>query len=76
MAANKGGGGGDSKQGLIITLVLFVLLSIILSVVAYYGYADQQRLTDAAKDAKQKEDTAKKDRDSEKFQRALLRSII
>jgi hypothetical protein len=72
--AAKGGGGGDSKQGLIITLVIFVLLSIILSVVAYYGYADQSKLEAAAKDAAQKEAATKKDRDAQQFQKLLLKA--
>jgi hypothetical protein len=74
MAANKGG--GDSKQGLIITLVIFVLLSIILSVVAYYGYADQQKLMDDKKAAEGKEATMKKDRDAQQYQKALLRTLV
>src|SRR5262249_31046653 len=33
-------GDGDSKQGLTIALVLFVLLSIVLGLMAYFGYAE------------------------------------
>ena len=46
MATKKGGGGsgGDSKQGLIIALVCFVLLSIGLGVFAYYGNTDKETL--------------------------------
>jgi hypothetical protein len=74
MAANKGG--GDSKQGLIITLVIFVLLSIILSVVAYYGYADQQKMLDDRNKAKADADSAKKDRDKEQYQKVLLKALV
>ena len=42
--ARSRSGGDDQKQVLTITLVLFVLLSIILSVVAYFGYAEQGEL--------------------------------
>src|ERR1700730_9133879 len=48
MPTNKG---AESKQGLIITLVCFVLLSIILGVTTYYGYAQQDALRKAAADA-------------------------
>jgi hypothetical protein len=61
---------GDSKQGLIIALVCFVLLSIILGVTTYMGYDGQAAKDTAAKDAKGKEDSAKKDRDWWKY-RAL-----
>ena len=54
---------GDSKQGLIIALVCFVLLSIILGVTTYMGYDGQTAKDTAAKEAKNKEDAAKKDRD-------------
>jgi hypothetical protein len=61
---------GDSKQGLIIALVCFVVLSIILGVTTYMGYADQDKFTASAKEASQKEATAKKERDWWKY-RAL-----
>ena len=61
---------GDSKQGLIIALVCFVLLSIVLGVTTYMGYDGQTAKDAAAKDAKNKEDSAKKDRDWWKY-RAL-----
>jgi hypothetical protein len=64
MPANKG---ADSKQGLIITLVCFILLSIILGVTTYYGYAGQADLQKATADAKKDADSAKKDRDWYKF---------
>ena len=61
---------GDSKQGLIIALVCFVLLSIVLGVTTYMGYDGQTAKDTAAKEAKGKEDSAKKDRDWWKY-RAL-----
>jgi hypothetical protein len=53
---------GDSKQGLIIALVCFVVLSIILGVTTYMGYADQDKLNSAAKDAASKTAAAEKER--------------
>ncbi len=53
---------GDSKQGLIIALVCFVVLSIILGVTTYMGYADQDKLTSAAKEAATKAANAEKER--------------
>jgi hypothetical protein len=64
MPANKG---AESKQGLIITLVGFVLLTIILGVTTYYGYAEQDALRKAAADAKKDADSAKKNRDWYKY---------
>src|SRR5207237_8410870 len=61
MAANKG---GDSKQGLIISLVIAILLVITLGVVAYYGYDGQAALEKTAKEAGAKEQSAAKDRTS------------
>src|SRR5215467_8884437 len=64
MPANKG---AESKQGLVITLVGFILLSIILGVTTYYGYAEQAALKTAADTAKKDADSAKKDRDWYQF---------
>lgn len=52
---------GESKQGLIISLVCFVLLSIILGVTTYMGYGVADEKTKAAADATTKEAAAKKD---------------
>jgi hypothetical protein len=64
MPANKG---GDSKQGLIITLVCFILLSIILGVTTYYGYAEQEALRAAANKEKGAAADMQKNRDWYKF---------
>src|SRR6267142_332718 len=61
---------GDSKQGLIIALVCFVVLSIILGVTTYMGYADLNAKETAAKEAANKTTAANKERDWWKF-RAL-----
>jgi hypothetical protein len=68
--------GGDSKQGLVIALVCFVLLSLILGVVAYYGYADQATLQTAKSDAEKKEKTANSERDYYKFVATYCKSAI
>src|SRR2546430_10062120 len=67
---------GDSKQGLIIALVFCILVIIGLGVTAYYGFADQQRLTDAAKEAGNKEKAMTKDRDFYKYAALRLRGYI
>lgn len=72
-APNKG---GDSKQGLIVTLVIFVLLSIVLSVFVYTGYDGQKAMDDAKKKAEQDRTAANNDRDANKFMKALLRNFI
>jgi hypothetical protein len=77
MAARKGGsGGGDSKQGLIITLVIFVLLTIILGVTTYLGFSGESD----AKKAKAEADKTKSEYEggSEwyQFQALLYRSYL
>jgi hypothetical protein len=69
MATKKGGGssGGDSKQGLIIALVCFVLLSIGLGVFAYYGNTDKETLITNEKKAKTELEAMKKNRDYYKY---------
>jgi hypothetical protein len=59
MPANKG---GESKQGLIITLVFFVLLSVALGVTTYYGYAEQENLKKAKDDATKEAKSMEKNR--------------
>jgi hypothetical protein len=62
---------GESK-GLIITLVFFILASIVLGVVAYYGYADQAKLTQERKDADTK---LKKMEDERNYYRFLAMQL-
>lgn len=61
---------GESRQGLIISLVCFVLLSIVLGVTTYMGYGVADEKTKAAADDKAKAAAAKKDADWYKY-RAL-----
>lgn len=57
----------DSKQGLTIALVLFVLLSIVLGLMAYFGYAEQSNLADQRDKAKARENAVSIDRDNYKM---------
>ena len=60
--------GGESKQGLIISLVLCVLTIIILGVACYYGFADKDVLEKNKKDAEAKVKDMTNDRDYYKMQ--------
>jgi predicted nucleic acid-binding Zn-ribbon protein len=73
MPAKKG---GDSKQGLIIALVCFVILTIVFGVTTYLGYSGQTDSEAKASDAQKKEATAKNDRDWYKFQAVQYRSYL
>src|SRR5258708_23039430 len=66
---------GDSKQGLIIALVCFVLLSIILGVTTYMGYDGQTAKDTAAKEAKTKADASDKDRNWWKFRALEMQAL-
>ena len=59
--------GGDSKNGLIISLVISILLVIGLGVSTYFGYAEQEDLRKKEKDAKTAEATMRKTRDWYQF---------
>jgi hypothetical protein len=67
---------GESKQGLVVTLVFFILATLGLGIATYYGFADQDRLTKEKKDAEAKEKTANAERDWYKFQSQLLRAYM
>jgi len=58
---------GDSKQGLIIALVCFVLLSIALGVTAYYGYQDNAGSLAKAKEAEGKAKSMETNRNFYKY---------
>src|SRR5262245_9130924 len=59
--------GSDSRQGLIIALVIAVLFVIGLAVSTYYGFAGQEDLAKKEKDARTAEANAKKSRDWYQF---------
>ena len=67
---------GESKQGLIITLVFFILATIGLGVAAYYGFSEQGALVSAKKEAEKKENLFKEERDWYQFQSQMYRSYM
>src|SRR5690242_3973854 len=66
----------ESKKGLIITLVFFILATLILGVATYFGFAEQEKLDKAAKEAQKNEKSAKDDRDWYKFQAQYYRAVM
>jgi hypothetical protein len=73
MAARKG---GESKQGLIITLVFFILATIGLGVSTYFGFAEQEKLTGEKKEAEKKLKTITDDREWARAQGNFFRAIM
>jgi hypothetical protein len=67
---------GESKQGLIITLVFFILLALGLGVATYFGFADQDKKDKEVKEAQAKEKTFKDERDWWRFQANLYRAYM
>lgn len=65
---------GESKQGLIITLVFFIILSIGLGVGTYIGFNEQGALEDKAKEAATKQKGAELSRDWNRFQNVLYKA--
>jgi hypothetical protein len=68
--------GADNKQGLIIALVCFVLLSVILGVFTWFGYSDQANLVANEKKAKDEKSAMEKDREYYKAQALVYRSYM
>jgi hypothetical protein len=68
--------GGESKQGLVVTLVFFILATIGLGVATYYGMADQDKLKKAAAEEKKKTDIANQERDYYLAWAGVLRSYL
>ena len=67
---------GESKQGLIITLVFFILATIGLGVATYFGFADQEVKDKAVADAKKVEKAVREERDWYKFQSEIYRCYM
>ncbi len=67
---------GESKQGLIITMVFFILATIGLGVSTYYGFAEQESLVKKAAEEKKTADAMKKERDWYKFQSMMFASYL
>ena len=58
MAAKKS---GESKQGLVVVLVFFILATIGLGVATYYGFAEQEGLNAKVKEEAKKTKTIGED---------------
>ena len=67
---------GESKQGLIITLVFFILATIGLGVATYFGFSEQEKLVQVAKKAEAEKKVFTEERDWYKFQSMILYSYI
>jgi hypothetical protein len=67
---------GESKQGLVITLVFFILATLGLGVSTYFGFADQETKEKLAKDAEAKKTNIEKDRDWYRFQAEQYRAYM
>src|SRR5262249_41945005 len=70
----KAAKGSDSKQGLIITLVVSILFNIGLGVFVYLGYAGQKEFDDKAKKAEDEKKNVDADRQWQKAQALILRA--
>src|SRR5262249_6631783 len=64
----------DSKQGLIITVVICVLLILGLGVATYYGFAGQQELEAKMKEAQKAKDSMSKIRDWERYKGLIYKA--
>lgn len=67
---------GESKQGLIITLVFFILATICLGVAAYFGFSEQSAYEKKAAEAKKGEETFKAERDYYKAAYMMARGYM
>src|SRR5262245_8834291 len=67
---------GESKQALVVTLVFFILLSIILGVLTYMGYSDADKYQKEKTTAESAEKTAKSERDSSRNVALLYRTYL
>jgi hypothetical protein len=66
----------ESKTGLVVTLVFFILATLGLGVATYYGFAEQEQLGKAKKDAEKNEKLFKDERDYYKAQANLFRHTM
>lgn len=67
---------GESKQGLVVTLVFFVLATIGLGVSTYFGFSEQEDLRKKAEDSDSKQKAEAKLIDFYKFQSMLYWAFI
>jgi len=67
---------GESKQGLVVTLVFFILATIGAGVAAYLGFANQDKLKKEKDEALKKQAEADRERNWFRFQVAVYRSYL
>lgn len=67
---------GESKQGLVITLVFFILATIGLGVATYFGFSEQEKKTQDVKKAEDEKKLFQAERDWYKFQTMIAYSYI
>jgi hypothetical protein len=66
----------ESKQGLVITLVFFILMTLGLGVATYYGFADQEKSAKDVKDAKDQKKVFQDERDFYRAQANFYRAMM
>jgi hypothetical protein len=76
MAKKRGGGGAKSNMGLIITLVFFVLATVILGVTTYLGFSEQEAKDKAKAEAIAAEKKREEERNWYRFQVRAIRQYI
>jgi hypothetical protein len=76
MPLRRGGGGGESKQGLVITLVFFVIATIGLGVATYFGFAGQDALASKEKETAGNYKKMEGNRDYYKAQALAYRAVL
>ncbi|HMF11594.1 MAG TPA: hypothetical protein VKE94_04790 [Gemmataceae bacterium] len=67
---------GESKQALVVTLVFFILLSIILSVLWYMSFSEADKLAKDKTTADNAEKSAKSERDTQRNMALLYRGYM
>lgn len=73
MATKKPGG---SNLGLIITLVFFVLTTVVLGITTYLGYSDQEKLVNEKKKAEEDAKKANSERDVYRYLYVVTRALM
>jgi hypothetical protein len=75
-AAKKRGEGGGSNMGLIVTLVFFVLATVILGVMTYMGFADQAEKEKQKAEAEKAKTAMEAERNWYRFQARMYREYM
>ncbi|HEX9285421.1 MAG TPA: hypothetical protein VF879_07100, partial [Nitrospirales bacterium] len=66
----------ESKQGLVVTLVFFILATIGAGLAAYYGFADKDKLKADLKKATEEKKAAEEQARWERFEIAMMRAYL